>query len=155
MTYRCKSIAGKSHGNRFPACNPRSHFVHGSKDDAKKEDRLNVCEPAGAERVEVQVVVVPIGTAAHLSRHNKHPGIDGVGSRDTVVGVNTTSLSECDGHRCRSRSRYRSAQRGQPWALQRLLLLTKTMPVGSHKKLGPPPCHDDSTKAITAEDTVE
>ena len=96
-----------------------------------------------------------ISTTAHISRHNKHPDMDGVESRDTVAGVNTTSLSECDGHRCRSRSRYRSAQRGQPWALQRLLLLTKTIPVGSHKKLGPPPCHDDSTKAITAEDTVE
>ena len=38
-----------------------------------------------------------ITTAAHISSHNKHPGIDGVGSRDTVAGVNTTSLSECDG----------------------------------------------------------
>ena len=80
-----------------------------------------------------------ISTAAHISRHNKNPGTDGVGSRDTVAGVNTTSLSECDGHRCRSRSRYRSAQRGRPWALQRLLLLTKAIPVGSHEKAGVPP----------------
>ena len=95
-----------------------------------------------------------ISTAAHISSHNKHPGIDGVESRDTVAGVNTTSLNECDGHRCRSRSRYRSAQRGQPWALQRLLLLTKTIPVGSHKKLGPPLCHDDNSKAIAAEEAA-
>ena len=55
-----------------------------------------------------------ISTTAHISSHNKHPGIDGVKSRDTVAGVNTTSLSECDGHRCRARSRYRSAQRQRP-----------------------------------------
>ena len=79
-----------------------------------------------------------ISPAAHISSHNKHPGIDGVKSRDTVAGVNTTSLSECDGHRCRARSRYRSVQRGRLWALPRLVLLTKTIPLGSQKKLG---CH--------------
>ena len=79
-----------------------------------------------------------ISTAAHISRHNKNPGTDGVGSRDTVAGVNTTSLSECDGHRCRARSHYRSIQRGRRWALLRLVLLTKTIPLGSQKKLG---CH--------------
>ena len=80
-----------------------------------------------------------ISTTAHISRHNKHPGMDGVESRDTVAGVNTTSLSECDGHRCRARSRYRSVQRGRLWALPRLVLLTKTIPLGSHKKAGVPP----------------
>ena len=80
-----------------------------------------------------------ISTTAHISSHNKHPGIDGVKSRDTVAGVNTTSLSECDGHRCRARSRYRSVQRGRLWALPRLVLLTKTIPLGSHKKAGVPP----------------
>ena len=65
------------------------------------------------------MVVVTIGTAAHISRHNKHPGIDGVESRDTVAGVNTTSLSECDGHKRRARYCYRSvamkAPLPRPW----------------------------------------
>ena len=105
--------------------------------------------------MEALVVVVTIGTAAHISRHKKHPGIDGVESRDTVAGVNTTSLSECDGHKRRARYCYRSVQRARPWALARLVLLTKTIPLGSHEKVAPPPCNDDSSKAITAEETVE
>ena len=44
-----------------------------------------------------RLAVKAISTTAHISRHNKHPGIDGGGGRDTVAGVNTTSLSECDG----------------------------------------------------------
>ena len=40
--------------------------------------------------MEALVVVVTIGTAAHISRQNKHPGIDGVESRDTVAGVDTS-----------------------------------------------------------------
>ena len=42
-------------------------------------------------------------------------------------------MSECDGHRCRARCRCRSIQRGRPWALPRLVLLTKTIPLGSHE----------------------
>lgn len=99
---------------------------------------VKVARKPCSTQIEADPTEGAMGTAAHISGHNKHPGIDGVGSRDTVAGVNTNSLSECDGHKCRSRSCYRSVQRGRPWALPRLVLLTKAIPVGSHKKLG---CH--------------
>ena len=56
-----------------------------------------------------------ISTTAHISRHNKHPGMDGVESQDTVARVNTTSLSECDGHKRRARYCYRSVAMKAPF----------------------------------------